>query len=113
MEPAKHNFEERLQSAVRQWQSLRYTGKEPAFETQPARNSLVWAGAAVAAGILAIILWPSAPQWPEALRPVLRGSPFHATAPALPTQRVDFRFPGAPTRTSCFSQPDACEQPTG
>jgi hypothetical protein len=59
------------------------------------------------------MLWPTSQDWPEELRPVLRGSPFAATAPPQPPAGVAFRLPSAPARQTCFTATDTCEQPAG
>lgn len=106
-------FEQRLDEAARVWQRQRYTGTLPDFEPQRGFPRLAWAGAVAAALLAALLLRPTQPDWPEELRPVLRGSPLAAETPEAPAARIVFRLPDAPGRQSCFSQTEDCGQPAG
>lgn len=110
---AKDRFEQRLDDAARVWRRQRYTGPVPAFEPRRGFPRLAWAGALAAALFAVVLLRPGQPDWPEELRPVLRGSPLAAETPRPPAARVVFRLPDAPGRQTCFSQTENCDQPTG
>ena len=109
----KDDFEQRLNDATRAWQRQRYTGPVPEFKSQPAFPRLAWASALAAALFAAVLLRPGEPDWPEELRPVLRGSPLAVEAPQAPAARVGFRLPDSPGRQICFSQTEDCGQPAG
>ncbi len=117
MENEQDNFDDRLEQVSRQWRHQRYTGPAPVFEPAPQRHIPIWAGALAAAAILIVVIWPSQPEWPDKLRPVVRGSPFQATAPMPPPSNVAFRLPGRPDWGSCFaetpSQIKPCDPPAG
>lgn len=106
-------FEQRLDEAARAWQRQRYTGPVPEFEPQRGVPGLAWAGALAAALFAAVLLRPPEPDWPEQLRPVLRGSPLAVDTPRAPAARVVFRLPDPPGRQTCFSRAEDCDQPAG
>lgn len=107
------SFEQRLDEAAGAWQRQRYTGPVPEFEPQRGIPRLAWAGALAAALFAAVLLRPDQPDWPEELRPVLRGSPLAVETPRAPAAPVVFRLPDAPGRQTCFSQTEDCDQPAG
>lgn len=107
-------FERRLDEAASQWRNQRYTGPMPVFSTHRRRTGLFAVAGTVAAAIVALILLrPAAQDWPEELRPVLRGSPLAASAPEPPANRVAFKLPNAPERSTCFALADGCDKPAG
>ena len=118
MRVTEQPLDDRLDALSEEWRQLGYTG--PALipaETAARPAVFTWlAPAAVAAAVLALWLWPGAqpaPEWPENLRPVVRGSPFAIDAPARPPDSVAFRFPRSPVRQSCIAPASACDQPAG
>jgi hypothetical protein len=110
---SEDSFNERLDGIAKAWQRQRYSGPAPAFEAPAEEHRLAWWGAFALAVLVAVLLWPGAPEWPESLRPVLRGSSLAAQAPAPTAAPVAFRLPSAPQRQSCFSPTGPCDQPTG
>lgn len=109
-------FEQRLATLGQAWRELRYSGPELEAVTpgKPSPLMLWWLAPVAAASLAAFVLWPGAGPaitWPDNLRPVMRGSPFAASAPPAP--QVSFRLPGAPSRQSCISPAVDCDQPAG
>ncbi len=105
-------FDQQLDEMARVWQRQGYRGPAPVANVR-ATQPLAWWSAAAAAAVVAVLLWPSTPHWPDTLRPLMRGSPLAATAPAPPAQAAGFRLPAPPTRSSCFSGTDDCDRPAG
>ncbi len=117
MQDPDSSIDERLAAVSDEWRSLRYTG--PALDMQPVTDRsplrLLWL-APIAAALAIVTLWPKVdppPEWPGTLRPIVRDSPFAASAPVSPSASVAFRLPRAPVRHSCISQTDNCDQPAG
>lgn len=109
----KDRFEQRLDDVATRWQQQRYSGPMPSFEPRRQRHPLAWSGALATAAAAIFLLWPGEPDWPDELRPVMRGSPFAATAPAPPQAGMAFRLPSAPARPTCFTATEDCDQPAG